>query len=125
MSLGRLMQPVISDTGREKSCGTFDPHRSARARIRGAEGRSGRSSPRTIVLGNHTGPGDIPPEIAHLSWDELLKESVPFPRELLERTRRLTEGVRIDLDEAFPDDFVPPWEDEALPDGIAPPHEEG
>jgi hypothetical protein len=74
---------------------------------------------------DYFGPGDSPPEIAALPWEELLKESAPLPEELLERARRLTEGVRVDLDASPPDQFAPSWDVEVLPNDIAPDPGEG
>lgn len=53
---------------------------------------------------------EIPQEIADLSWDELLDQSVPMSEDFLERVRRLTDGVIVDLDEEFPEDYVAPWD---------------
>lgn len=78
-------------------------------------------TPGIIMGADSSDLGDIPPEIACLSWEELVQGSVPFPKGLLRRVCGVTEGVHVDLDEAFADDFVPPWEHESLPDESAPP----
>jgi hypothetical protein len=57
-----------------------------------------------------SGPEGLPSETADLSWDELLEQSVPLTEDFLERIRELTEGVEVDPDEPFPEDYRLPWD---------------